>query len=243
MSIADSILVVGGYGRVGRVISTWLGQRYPGQVTAAGRRFEKVQALAAETNRHVEPLQLDLDNLGDDDALFDGVRVAVASIERPDDDRFVRACLARGIHYIEVATSFETLQRVLALAPLAREAGAAAVAGIGLIPGLSNLLAAHLAGKMDHVRSLDVHVMLGLGDTHGLDAIRWMLAYADRRFTVQTPDGPRTVESLTMRSRLRFRGSAGHARPTASTLPTNMYCRRQSKPRTRLRDFALIRVG
>ena len=38
--------------------------------------------------------------------------------------------------------------------------------------------------------------MLGLGDTHGVDAIRWMLDYADRSFTLQTPTGPVSVETF-----------------------------------------------
>lgn len=202
----NNILVVGGYGQVGRVVSLWLGQHYPGRVIAAGRSFEKAQSLAAETSGRVRPLQLDLDNPSDDKALLDGVRVAVASLERPGDDPFVRACLAHGVHYVEVGASFEALQRVLLLDSVAQGSGAAAVASTGLIPGLSNLLAAHLAGKLDHTHSLDIYVMLGLGDTHGVDAIRWMLANADRRFTVQTPDGPQTVESLTDPKQVTFPG-------------------------------------
>lgn len=206
MKTTDNILVVGGYGQVGRVASLWLGRHYPGRVIAAGRNFGKAQSFAAGTKGQVLPLQLDLDNFGSAEALLDGVRVAVASIERPDDDRFVRACLAHGVNYVEVGASFEALKRVLRLDPLARETGAAAVASTGLIPGLSNLLAAHLAGKQDHTHSLDVYVMLGLGDTHGVDAIRWMLANADRRFTVQTADGPQPVQSLTDPKEVTFPG-------------------------------------
>lgn len=206
MKTNHNILVVGGYGQVGRVVSLWLGQHHPGQVIAAGRNFEKAQSFAAETEGQVLPLQLDLDNLGEVEALLDGVRVVVASIERSNDDLFVRACLARGVSYVEVATSYETIQRVLRLDSLARRSGVAAIAGTGLIPGLSNLLAAYLAEKLDHTRSLDIYVMLGLGDAHGTDAIRWILAYADRRFTVQTANGQRTVESLADPKQITFPG-------------------------------------
>ena len=202
----NNILVVGGYGQVGRVISTWLGQRYPGHVIAAGRHIEKINSHAVGTNEQVRPLVLDLDSNDEYDALLGEVRVAVSSVERPDDDHFVRACLARGVHYIEVGTSFETLQRVLRLNSLARESGAAAVACAGLTPGLSNLIAAYLAGKLDHTQSIDIHLMLGLGDSHGVDAVRWMLSYADRCFTIQTAGGPKTVESLTDPVKVTFPG-------------------------------------
>lgn len=191
------IIVIGGYGQVGRVVSTWLGARYPGLVFAAGRRLEPAKTLSDETGGRVQPLQLDLNHLSDPARLLDGVRLVVASIERPRDDHLVRSCIVNGVHYVEVATSFETLARILALRGLAESGGAAVIAGVGLIPGLSNVLAAHLARLVGQVRQVDVHLMLGLGDTHGLDAIRWMMEYMDRAFTVQTRNGPRQVESLT----------------------------------------------
>ena len=85
---------------------------------------------------------------------------------------------------------------MLDLDPFARGTGAAAISGIGLVPGLSNILARYLRDRVGRLSIVDIHLMLGLGDMHGVDAIRWMLDYADRSFTVQTPAGPASVETF-----------------------------------------------
>lgn len=203
--MGDKILIVGGYGQVGKIVSVSLAQRYPKKVLAAGRNLERAQALSRETDSAVLPVQLDLDSLEDPTTLLQDVRLVVSSIERHD-NRLVRACLERGIHYVEVATSYETMSRLLDLDPLARRTEAAAITGIGLEPGLSNLLARYLRDRMDRLSIVDIHLMLGLGDTHGVDAIRWMLDYADRDFTVQTPAGPATVKSLSDPATVHFPG-------------------------------------
>lgn len=203
----EKILVVGGYGQVGRVISISLGQIYPGLILAAGRNIEQAEALSFETQGAVLPVHLNLDALEDTTTLLQDIRLVVSAIERHD-NRLVRACLERGIHYVEVATSYETLSRLLDLDPLAHRTGAAAISGIGLVPGLSNLLARYLRDRVDRLSTVDIHLMLGLGDTHGVDAIRWMLDYADRSFTVQTPAGPASVETFSDPAKVYFPGDS-----------------------------------
>jgi saccharopine dehydrogenase-like NADP-dependent oxidoreductase len=49
----ENIVVVGGYGHVGQVVSTTLGERFLGRVLAAGRDFEKAEAFSLKTDRRV----------------------------------------------------------------------------------------------------------------------------------------------------------------------------------------------
>ena len=70
-----NILIVGGYGSVGRFISTALGDRFPGQVVVAGRNLQKAQDFASETNNKVIPAKLDISSMDEvgaslDDKLF-----------------------------------------------------------------------------------------------------------------------------------------------------------------------------
>lgn len=46
-----NILVVGGYGGVGRFISTALGERFPGQVVVAGRSSQKARDFASDEKK------------------------------------------------------------------------------------------------------------------------------------------------------------------------------------------------
>lgn len=202
----EQILVVGGYGQVGRVVSSTLAAHRPGAVVAAGRSYEKAAAFAAQTGGAVRPRRLDLDVVDELNAALDGVRLVAACVERPD-ATLVRAALERGIGYVEVGASLETLRRALALNETAIRTGASAIASVGLVPGLSNLLAADLAQRLDGgTEQVDVFVRLGLGDTHGVDATRWLLEQVDRSFTVPTPNGPRRVRSLSDPLAVRFPG-------------------------------------
>ena len=51
--LRDKILIVGGYGNVGRVIASDLADTFPGRVIVAGRNQQKAQAFAATTNGKV----------------------------------------------------------------------------------------------------------------------------------------------------------------------------------------------
>ena len=207
VSSKDKTLVVGGYGLVGSVVSTWFAKRYPGKVIAAGRRFEKAVSLAHKLPGRLLPLRLDLDDPKALESALDGVKLVVSCVERSD-SVLARACLTRGVHFIDVSASFKSHQRVLALNDLAYQQGAAAVVGSGLVPGLSNLLAAYLAPRVSRPTRLDVHLMLGLGDAHGEDALRWLVAAADHRFSVQTRYGLQVVESLTDPKSVTFPGES-----------------------------------
>ena len=50
-----NILIVGGYGSVGRVIAATLGNRFPGQVIAGGRNYQKARELSLETQEKAWP--------------------------------------------------------------------------------------------------------------------------------------------------------------------------------------------
>ena len=193
----DKILVIGGYGNVGKIICRLLAEYYPGKVIAAGRSYRKAQKFAEETQGKVVPLRLDLQETKNVTAHLGSQRLVISSIELDNNGALAEACLSEGTHYTEVGTSYETMQRVLALRSVASTAHSAIVSGTGLIPGLSNMLAKYLADQLTEVDHVNIHLMLGLGDTHGEDAIRWILSYANRTFKVR--NGGKMVEVQTFR--------------------------------------------
>ena len=198
-----SILIIGGYGEVGKTAAHYLARFYPGNVVVAGRRFEMAEAFAESTHGAVRPMRLDINHLPDAQQYLRGVGTVVSCVERSGDS-VVRACLDWDVNYTEAATSFECLDEILRLREYCSTSRASVLAGAGLIPGLSGVLAAHLAGSVRQVRDATTYVMLGSGDLHGVDAVRWLLEYMDRRFTIQTSEGLKEVESITSPKKVRF---------------------------------------
>src|SRR5690606_19119363 len=85
-----------------------------------------------------------------------------------------------------------------------------AVLSVGLAPGVTNLLAARAAIPFGRIDRIDLYVLLGLGDVHGTEAVRWMLETAARSFTLQTPEGPVMVEGLSDPKATLFPKDYGH---------------------------------
>src|SRR3712207_446921 len=141
---ANIIVVVGGYGAVGRTLCAELAGRFPGRVFAAGRNLGKAEAFSREMGGRVLPLRLDLADPEGAAGAIGGARVVVACAETGD-VAFAREVLGRGINYVDVSASHAFLRRVEGLDALARRRGATAVLSVGLVPGLTNLLARHCA--------------------------------------------------------------------------------------------------
>ncbi|KAB8196119.1 saccharopine dehydrogenase [Nonomuraea phyllanthi] len=176
MPSPQGVLVIGGYGAVGAVVCRTLATWFPGRVVPAGRDLERARRLAAEIGSD-EAVGVDVTDAGDFGDVLARHRIgAVVLCVEPLDDRIARACLTRGIHLVDIGASHHLLAQVEALDSAAAATGAAAVLSVGVAPGLTNLLArrAHLAvGGADQV---DLTVLLGAGERHGADAVRWTVS-------------------------------------------------------------------
>lgn len=169
----DDILVIGGYGHVGQSICKSLGQLFPGHVIAAGRSLDRAEQFSRSTGGGVRPLQLDIYESLEPD-LLDHVKLVVMCLDQAH-SAFIYTCLERGVHYIDISASdsFHSAAENWHEAAIAH--GATAVLGVGLAPGLTNLLARRAAQLMDKTTAIDISIMLGLGDSHGQAAIEWTI--------------------------------------------------------------------
>jgi hypothetical protein len=91
-----------------------------------------------------------------------------------DNPRVARACLERGIDYLDVSASHQVLVGIGELDYLARRNDATAVLSVGLAPGVTNLLARHCL-EHSSTREARIGVLLGLGEPHGPAALAWTL--------------------------------------------------------------------
>lgn len=203
----EHILVVGGYGHVGKMICSLLGEMYPGRVIAAGRNLERAEQYCRTTGGKVRPLQLNVHEPCDP-LLLEHVRLVMMCIDQ-DEDHFVQSCLLSGTHYIDISASYSFLQQVENLHHTAKEHGAAGVLSVGLAPGLTNLMALQAVELMDKAEQIDIAIMLGMGDEHGQAAIEWTVHSLYSRFSVIQAGIPHPVTSFSDGKRVDFGGAIG----------------------------------
>jgi saccharopine dehydrogenase (NAD+, L-lysine-forming) len=207
----QQIVILGGYGQVGRVIARSLARVYPGRVTVAGRDAGKAEAFAAELGHGANAMRADVTR--DADALLGDARLVVVCVDQRDAN-FAERCLAAGVHYVDVTAERRSLVGFAALDPVARRAGATAVISVGLAPGLTNLLVARAAAAVGRPAHADIFLVLGLGDAHGDAAIDWTLDHLDAPFEIREGGRQRRVTGFGERARFclldEARGRSGY---------------------------------
>lgn len=185
------VLVLGGYGAVGRHAVTAL--------RAAGH-------AAVVAGRDPARADLPLD-LGDRAAVARAAADAdvVLNAAGSEDPRLAAAVTGAGTAFVDVSATAGYLD---ALAGAAH--AAPVVLSVGIAPGLTNLLA-HAVARRDAAAGrdargpLDIAVVLGAGEAHGAAATAWSLGLLGSRFPDTTAPG-RTVRSYTRGARFALPG-------------------------------------
>lgn len=157
----QSVLVVGGSGRVGASTVRWLdklakAEGLPLSLSIGGRSRGSFEAAAdrlrARGVADVDFVEVDLD--GDEASLASAVagRGLVVHTAGPfqqrEDPALLRACVAAGVPYCDVCDELVLSRNGKALSAEAEAKGIAAVLSCGIWPGASALMAAEAAAKL-----------------------------------------------------------------------------------------------
>ncbi|WP_444904220.1 saccharopine dehydrogenase NADP-binding domain-containing protein [Microbulbifer sp. CnH-101-E] len=204
LSSSGRVLIVGGYGQVGRSIAERLAVGFPDRVTVAGRNMDKAKAVAAKIGYGTEGRALDIFGSNDPSVLAD-VSLVIVCLDQTN-TRFVEQCLSLGIHYIDITADYTFLSEVEKLDNLAKQEGAAAILSVGVAPGLTNMLAAHARDQMERTDRIDILLESGLGDRHGQGAIEWILDNLDVSYQVMEGGHTIPVRSFGDSTDLRLAG-------------------------------------
>jgi len=172
--MSDAILIVGGYGAVGAVIAEALAPDHEDQLILAGRNAERAAAQAAKLGAGLRWRVLDVAGAVDYDEVLAGVGIVVMCLDLPNLE-FVRQCFQRGIHYVDISAEYPILSAIASLDEVARQHGAMAVLSVGLVPGLSNLMARHSLRFVKRIAHFDSAILAGLGEKHGVAGSTWIL--------------------------------------------------------------------
>lgn len=194
------VLVMGGYGEVGRRVSEGLASAGGIRVVVAGRREEKAVRFASDLSAAaggvgVEARRIDVADQQRFEAAIQDIDVVVMCVDAPD-EHAAHTALRSGKGYVDISADDGLLAAIEALDDEAVAAGGRALLSVGLAPGLTNLLGAEAMRDAGETSEVALWVELGMGDVHGEAAIGWMLDHLDTRFQVRGPQGWREVRSL-----------------------------------------------
>jgi hypothetical protein len=145
-----------------------------------------------------------------------GTRLTILMCAEIDNAGVARTCLECGIGYVDVSAFPHVLAESQHLDDLARELGVTAALKMGLVPGITNLLA-RICAERSPATELRIGVLLGSEEQHGRAAIAWTLdglGQLDGSWTMRFPApffGTRTVHRS--RSRISTRCPALSACP------------------------------
>ena len=188
------ILVVGGYGNVGRIISSVLARQFPGRVIVAGRDYQKANTFAGEIDDMIILKEWNIDSPADSD-LFDNLALVIVCVEQKN-TLFVEQCIQRGIDYIDISASYQFLSQVEQLDADAQQNNSTVILSVGLAPGLTNLLASYGKQLHPHLKHIDLFILLGLGEIHGNEAVLWTLSNLNANFSVTENNYQKLVASF-----------------------------------------------
>lgn len=179
------VLVIGGYGHVGKLIARELLAKPELGVRLAGRNREKATQAAAALGCAAEVVDIAARDTWE--PAVAEASVVVMCIDTPDDS-FATHVLTKGKLYVDISASQAVIESVEMLDSLARSSGGSAIVSVGFAPGLTNLMVKWAAARMDRAETARIGVLLGLGDAHGEAAILWTLSNAsDPKMPDRTP--------------------------------------------------------
>jgi len=179
----QDILIVGGYGAVGRHVVMELVKTCPEKIIIAGRDLNKANAFVQKTGYSLRTMQVDINKTEQPKEKFKAVHTVLICVEAKD-TKFVEACIDNGVNYVDISASNKILTPTKWLEEKAIKNKVACILGVGIAPGLSTLLAKKVADKMEIVNTIDFTLMLGLGEQHGIDGVRWFLENLKTDFEV-----------------------------------------------------------
>ena len=185
------ILVLGGGGGVGRVAARAVATRDEiTEIVVGDVRAEAAEATVRDVGPRGRALVVDASSDSSLEAAMRGVDVVLNCV-----GPFYRfgppilgAAIRAGVHYVDVCDDLQPTEAMLAMDGIAREAGIAALIGMGNSPGLANLFVALCAdGLLDEVLSVDIMHIHGGEPEEGAAVLK-------HRIHAMTADVPLFIE-------------------------------------------------
>jgi lysine 6-dehydrogenase len=163
-----------------KVAQVVLGDRDQGQLEAAIRKF-----VGADFARKMGVVRLDLENQAAAADLIAKFDVVVAALPRTVSPRAIRAALRAGVPMVDLTRP--VAEGVTALAQETEAAGGLVILGCGVEPGLTEIMARHLAEQLDQVEEL--HIKCGGIPAEPAPPLGYKIVFGGRELPLREADG------------------------------------------------------
>ncbi|NNC73523.1 MAG: hypothetical protein HKN78_11700, partial [Sphingomonadaceae bacterium] len=190
------VLIIGGYGEVGRNIAARLRASHSDiSIAIAGRDPAKAWNVASTLGGRTGGMALDT---GDAAAVNQAVARSSLVIMNTEasTETVARACIRHGVPMISMAVDLSVLRRIAALGGLAEAKGIVLVRDVGLAPGMLQMLASQAVDRLPEADIVELFVELGVVGRHGQEAVDWTLTQIGKtpgQPLLMGPSGPARV--------------------------------------------------
>lgn len=151
------ILVLGGYGEMGKIIVVDLFETFKGEIVVAGRNKEKAKAFANSfKSKKVKWAQADSNQPKKLVQILKNCDVIINATQYDLNLNVMTAALAARVDYVDLGGLFHMTKKQLKLDKKFKKAGISAIIGCGATPGITNIMAAYGSRFFDKINSLHV---------------------------------------------------------------------------------------
>jgi len=199
----DKILVIGGYGQVGKHVCIELMKNFPGRVFAGGRNIKKAISFAKETDERVKPFKIDIYDSESFHERLQEITLVIMCLS-PHNNDLALFCIENKISYIDISPSNKIPSEIKLFEDKAITNETVCVLGVGLAPGLSNLMVKKVKPYFDEIKTVDLFLLLGLGEKHGIDGIKWLLDNINKEFSLKHIDRIEVVKTFKKKKKTKF---------------------------------------
>lgn len=179
-----SVLVIGGYGGFGARLSRRLAED-GWRVIIAGRNLAKAEALAATITSGVPTI---FDREGDVEAALASLSpmllIDAAGPFQNSDYRVAQACIAQGIHYLDLADARAFVTGIAELNSITEKAGVAVISGASSVPALSGAVLRELTEGLSEVTRVDMAISASDKSTAGTSVASAILSYVGQPLAI-----------------------------------------------------------
>ncbi len=176
------VLILGGYGNFGkRIAAALVASNLP--VIIAGRACAKAEALAVSLGVLAKAACLDAhasDLAAQLAALKPSVVVNTCGPFQNADYRVAEACIASGVHYIDLADGRDFVTGITVLDAAAKAKGVSVIAGASTVPALSSAVVEAYRGEFASIGSMTFGISPGQKAERGLATTEGILSYVGK---------------------------------------------------------------
>ncbi len=175
------VVILGGYGQVGRSLTALLLEHTQAELVVAGRRLEAAQAFIAQLDDPDGRLEGRYADASRPETLREAFKdaslVIVAATAPQYAANIANACLDAGCDYVDILEMVFGTQALMAMAPAVEKAGRLFVTQGGLAPGLPAAFARLACSKLDSCRRMRLGLALSFKTMEHTDQVIEVFKY------------------------------------------------------------------